>query len=90
VSGGQKYLETLQGRIIALELIATTYLAGLALMHSDPPALVDRMRREMFDSLQFAERPIDEASERIWAEAIAALNRRFDQAKQRVAHHARG
>lgn len=78
------HLHHLQGRIIALELVARAYLTGEALQGNDPITHVRSMRRSFFGSLQHVERSTDEASEQIWEEATQALTELFDQTERRV------
>ena len=77
--------DTLQGRIIALELITRGLMTKIALdSNTKPSVYIEGWRKEMFSSLQLMERPYDAESDRIWAQAVAALNLQFDEVAKRA------
>lgn len=81
------HLEHLQGRIIALELLMRSWLAGEALAADSPLSAIEAMRNDTLATLQHVNRPINEEADAIWGEAADALNDHFEQAAARVRYH---
>ena len=74
----------LQGRIIALELIMRDLLALEAMKEADPVSSLRGTKSALHASLQTMGRPYDETSGAIWSEAVAALDRLFEETELRV------
>ena len=74
----------LQGRIIALELMVRSWLAGEAMKKPDPVSSLRETKRALYSSLQNLDRPHDETSDAIWSEAVEALDLLFEQTEMRV------
>ena len=80
----EEFLDQLQGRVIAQELITRGFLCNLVMDFDDPEAALENLRRQMLASLQHIERPVNEESDAIWCHAADALNREFNQVATRV------
>jgi hypothetical protein len=78
------FLNHLQGRIVALELLMRNVLATEVIKTSDPIRSLQQTKNVLFGSLQKAERPADETFDAIWSEAVEALKMTFDQTEIRL------
>lgn len=78
--------EALQGRIIALEMMMTTYIVDHCSRtpSGDLLASIRAMRQVVFASAQNAERPADERTDRIWESSARSLDQMFKNALARA------
>lgn len=78
-------LNSLRGRVQALELVATALMTShVAENFPNPRADLDQIERDMLGSLQLLDRPTDPDSEAAWAEVADTLRRLFHNVRQRL------
>ena len=80
----EEFLDQLQGRIIAQELITRGLVCSFVMDFDDPETALQKLRQELLASLQHIERRVDEESDAVWGHAADALNLEFDQVAKRV------
>ena len=78
------HLVHLQGRIIALEFMMRGFLVGEMMKKQDPLSSLSEFKSGLFASLQHLDRPLDERSDAVWSEAVAAFEQLFAQTAQRL------
>ena len=78
--------ESLQARIIALELLAIPFIIDQAARGTQSTVTVgvEAMRHVIKASLQNADRPIGDEADRIMEGAVGALDSLFDNARMRA------
>jgi len=78
-------LNSLRGRVQALELVATALMTSYVAENFPQPATdVEQIEREMLGSLQLMERTTDPDSDAAWAEVATTLRRLFFNVRQRL------
>jgi hypothetical protein len=77
--------ENAEGRLIALELMIQGFMTQVVMESgSEPSEFIKRWQDTMKLSLQNADRPIDERSDRVWECAIVALELLFSNVRKRT------
>jgi hypothetical protein len=84
------FLNRLQGRIIALELLMDGVLMNLVRTTADPAATLAGVRQAMIAGLQLLERPVGDEEDEIWDFAMQALEMRFGNVENRLQRQKRG
>ncbi|MER8394942.1 hypothetical protein NKH10_23990 [Mesorhizobium sp. M1340] len=80
----EEYHASIQGRIIAIELLMRGLLAAHITQQSEPLVTLSTTRQSFFATLQNLERPIDSEADLIWEKAADALEETFRELEIRV------
>jgi len=81
----REFETTMQGRILAVELLVRGLLTEKLVSQPDPPEAGERLKSKCLASLQHIEQPAEEYSDQVWEAAANALRLQFDQVIRRLA-----